>query len=226
MRNFYVYLRKIDNYKKLFIFQKIKNKMSGYLELIVGPMFSGKTTRLLDIYEKYKDTNSVLVINYADDTRYNDATPTSEENFASDSFASGSLALTNGSFALTHDKKKIPCISLHNISEIWKLNSDHPAEIILINEGQFFDDLVDCVLDMVENKNKRVYVCGLDGDFQRKKFGKILDLIPHCDKITKLTAKCHCGEPAIFSHRLINVKNQILIGSSDSYISVCRNCYS
>jgi len=206
--------------------------MSGYLELIVGPMFSGKTTKILEIYEQYKDTNSVVVLNYVGDTRYNNSVIT-EGSFAftegSFAFTEGSFAFTEGSFAFTHDKKMIPCISLHTISEIWKTqptHAIHSAEIILINEGQFFDDLADCVLDMVENKKKRVYICGLDGDFQRKKFGQILDLIPHCDKITKLTANCECGKLAIFSHRIVSIKNQVLIGSSDSYKPVCRDCYT
>lgn len=178
--------------------------MSGYLELIVGPMFSGKTTALLDIYEQNKD-KSIVVLNYNLDKRYDE------------------------SMLSTHDKKMIPCIHVNMISEIWKKQSNHPihsAELILINEGQFFDDLFEIVLDMVENGKKHVYICGLDGDYQRKKFGNLLDLVPHCDKITKLNANCVCGKPAIFSHRFVHVKNQVLIGSSDSYIPLCRDCYS
>jgi thymidine kinase len=77
------------------------------------------------------------------------------------------------------------------------------------------------------NHNKKVFICGLDGDFERKKFGCILDLIPHCDKVTKLTSLCNLcknGESAIFSIRLTNEKTQTLIGS-DNYIPVCRSCY-
>jgi thymidine kinase len=100
------------------------------------------------------------------------------------------------------------------------------ADVILINEAQFFDDLYVCVNDMLK-ENKKIFVSGLDGDFERKKFGQILDLFPLCDKITKLTSLCSLcknGEPGIFSMRLNKDKTQMLIGS-DNYIPVCRSCY-
>ena len=74
---------------------------------------------------------------------------------------------------------------------------------------------------------KQVYVCGLDGDFERKKFGDVLDLIPLCDKVTKLTSLCSLckdGTPGIFSLRLTNEKEQTVVGS-ENYIPVCRSCY-
>ena len=76
-------------------------------------------------------------------------------------------------------------------------------------------------------EKKKIYIGGLDGDFERKKFGKILDLIPLCDKITKLVSLCSLcknGTPGIFSMRLSQEKEQKVIGS-DNYIPVCRNCY-
>jgi thymidine kinase len=79
---------------------------------------------------------------------------------------------------------------------------------------------------MLFNK-KRVYISGLDGDFERKKIGQILDLIPLCDKVTKLTSicnKCKNGTPGIFSKRLTGEKEQTVIGA-DNYIPVCRECY-
>jgi thymidine kinase len=100
------------------------------------------------------------------------------------------------------------------------------AEVILINEGQFFEDLYDCVIEMLKER-KKVYVAGLDGDFERKKFGQMLDLIPLCDEVTKLTSLCSIcknGAPGIFSLRLTKEKQQTLVGS-DNYIPVCRNCY-
>ena len=75
--------------------------------------------------------------------------------------------------------------------------------------------------------NKKIYISGLDGDFERKKFGNILDLIPHCDNVRKLKSLCSIcknGTPGIFSMRLTNEKEQTLVGS-DNYIPVCRNCY-
>ena len=81
---------------------------------------------------------------------------------------------------------------------------------------------------MISNINKKkVYICGLDGDFKKQKFGEILDLIPLCDKVTKLTSICSLcknGNPGIFSKRISDEKEQTLVGS-DNYIPVCRICY-
>ena len=189
----------------------------GYLELILGPMFSGKTTRLIDVYKKYTYIGKkVVTLNYYEDTRY-DQTMLS-----------------------THDKIMIPCIQTSRISDVWnnkiinEINGEiingeiRNADVILINEGQFFEDLYECVIDMVENHNKIVYICGLDGDFKRNRFGKILDLIPYCDKIVKLHSLCSIcknGKSAIFSHRLTDESSQVVIGATN-YIPLCRTCYN
>jgi len=197
--------------------QKEMVHFKGQLELYLGPMYSGKTSKLLEIYKQCSFCNiPVTVVNHCSDTRYHE------------------------SMMSTHDKVMIPCIQTRRLTDIWENRSvDNPfdenssnhlkirsAEVILINEGQFFDDLYECVLDMLKEK-KRVCVAGLDGDFQRNKFGQILDLIPYCDKIQKLTSICSLcrdGTPGIFSMRLTNEKEQMIIGS-DNYIPVCRNCY-
>lgn len=190
----------------------------AYLELITGPMFSGKTSKLLEIYKQCMFCNiSVAVINHSEDTRYDDK------------------------MLSTHDKFMIPCIQTSSIYDLWyyhnldqDFNSNKEkkhlevknADVILINEAQFFKDLYDCVIDMLK-ENKKVYVSGLDGDFERKKFGQILDLFPLCDKVTKLTSLCSLcknGEAGIFSLRLTQEKTQMVIGTNN-YIPVCRHCY-
>jgi len=190
---------------------------TGYLELFVGPMFSGKTSKLLEIYKQFTFCNvPVAVINHSADVRYHE------------------------SMLSTHDKVMIPCIQTNQLLPLWnysKLDGTfddecemhmvlRQADVIIINEGQFFDDLYPCVLQMLKEK-KKVYIAGLDGDFERKRFGVLLDLIPLCDKVTKLTSLCSIckdGTPGIFSHRLTQEKQQMLIGS-DNYIPVCRHCY-
>ena len=189
---------------------------SGYLEIILGPMFSGKTSRLVEIYKQCNFCNiSVAVINHCIDNRYDDE------------------------LLSTHDKIKIPCIKTEKLFDVWTdcINmedevADVPrmkvasSEVILINEGQFFPDLEDFVKRLLSH-NKQVYICGLDGDFERKKFGQILDLIPLCDKIHKLTSLCSLcknGNKGIFSMRLTSEKEQTVVGS-DNYITVCRSCY-
>ena len=101
------------------------------------------------------------------------------------------------------------------------------ASIILINEGQFFNDIVQWVTIAVEDHKKTVYVCGLDGDFKRNRFGDWLNLLPMCDKITKLHSFCSMCKrrPAIFSHRMSEETTQKLIGS-ECYVPLCRSCYN
>jgi thymidine kinase len=197
------------------------NSESGYLEIILGPMFASKTTRLVEIYKKCNFCNiSVAVINHSIDNRY-------DEELLS-----------------THDHIKIPCIKTERLFDVWTDNIDMEtnvekvprikdkfkvasSSVILINEGQFFPDLEEFVKILLSH-DKKVYVCGLDGDFERKKFGQILDLIPICDKVTKLTSLCSLcknGTHGIFSKRISSEKEQTVVGS-DNYIPVCRNCYN
>jgi thymidine kinase len=80
---------------------------------------------------------------------------------------------------------------------------------------------------MIGVYNKKVYICGLDGDFKQQKFGELLDLIPHCDKVEKLTALCSIcknGKKALFSHRISDETSQVVIGSIN-YVPLCRSCY-
>jgi thymidine kinase len=157
-------------------------------------MYSGKTSKLLEIYKQCSFCDiPVAVINHYSDKRYHD------------------------SMLSTHDKIMIPCIQTQCLGDIWK-NRDvedmfnetsmyhlkiRRAEVILINEGLFFEDLYEVVVEMLK-QNKKIYICGLDGDFERKKFGTILDLIPLCDQVRKLSSLCSLckdGTPGIFSAR-------------------------
>ena len=180
---------------------------SGYLELILGSMFSGKTSYLLEIYKKSIFCNiPIAVINYAADNRY-----------------------TTESMMSTHDKQMIPCIMAHTIYDAISNNLEliTSADIILINEGQFFPDIEEQVRILVEQSHKRVHICGLDGDFERKPIGKLLQLIPFCDEVIKLKSLCSIcrdGTPGIFSFRTTREMDQVVIGSSN-YIPLCRKCY-
>ena len=194
------------------------NNTIGYLELFIGSMYSGKTSKLLETYKQCKFCNiPVTIINHVIDNRY------------------------HNTMVSTHDQLMAPCLQASELNDIWTdngykksgekkdlwaHNAVRDSEVILINEGQFFPDLYDVVVDML-NCNKKIYICGLDGDFERKKFGQILDLIPLCDKVTKLTSlcsQCKNGTPGIFSMRLTNETAQTVVGS-DNYIPVCRKCY-
>jgi thymidine kinase len=187
-----------------------KTNNFGYLELIIGPMYSGKTSKLLEIYKQCKFCHiPVAVINHSFDKRY------------------------HNSMLSSHDKIMIPCYQSTHLKELWyntnkheEYTALHESNVILINEGQFFDDLFEVVIDMLKN-NKTIYICGLDGDFERKKFGQILDLIPYCDKVNKITSLCSIcknGTLGIFSLRITHEKEQTVIGS-ENYAPVCRKCY-
>lgn len=186
------------------------DQRSGYLEVILGPMFSGKTSKLLETQKQYTFCEiPVIAINHVDDTRY------------------GIHQM------ITHDKQNIDCFPASTIREVLldhkdKLESPEPL-VVLINEGQFFPDLYDAVFELVTRYNKHVYVAGLDGDYNRNRFGSMLDLIPLCDKVTKLHSLCvYCknGTKALFSHRLNSkVNDQKQIGSDDLYVPLCRKCY-
>lgn len=179
------------------------NKEQSYLELIIGPMYSGKTTAILEIYKKCNFCSiPCIIINHTLDNRYHDT------------------MLSN------HDKLMAPCFRIEKLENILTNKSYINSHVILINEGQFFNDLYEVVPIMLK-QNKKVYICGLDGDFERKKFGSMLDLIPICDKVYKLTSLCSIckdGTLGIFSMRLTNEKEQTVVGY-DNYIPVCRTCY-
>jgi len=184
--------------------------MSSKLNIIVGPMFSGKTTRLIEQFNKnVLDNIPTMVINYSEDNRYSNTELSS------------------------HDNIEIPCIKLSRLAEIYKyLNkfilkpSDLNLRYILINEGQFFPDLYDVIYDLLSMDNIVIVVSGLDGDYEMKKFGQILDIIPLANHIEKLNATCYnCKNPAYFTMRKTLQKKQIIIGSNDIYSPVCRECH-
>ena len=188
-------------------------KNTGYLELIVGPMFSGKTKRLIEIYNlnSFKlDPSEIMVVNFCEDKRY-----------THDKLSS-------------HDKEMIDCSMVNELSEIANIVGVPKEEVmknvkfmntklILINECQFFDDIVEWVTTALNVYKKKLYICGLDGDFNRKLFGKWLKLIPLCDNIIKKVSYCECCKnySGIFTHRKIKDDRQILIGSKDIYIPLC-----
>ena len=175
---------------------------NGYLEIIIGPMFSGKTSRLLTIKRQYEVCDiSCCLVNHVDDKRY------------------------HKTLASTHDRIMTESLNLANLSCLYEKLDQY--NVFLINEGQFFDDLFEVVIRLVEDHKKKIYVCGLNGDYKREKFGKILDLIPFCDNVIKLNAlckQCKDGSSGIFTHRITSEGVQKKIGSDD-YIPLCRKCF-
>lgn len=176
----------------------------GSLEIIIGPMFAGKSTELIQRIRKLKILNkSYLVLKPIIDNRYSD---------------------TN---IVSHDNEKENCVSFDSLDNFINLIDINSFDTIFIDEGQFFKDLKSGVLKIVEKFNKNVVVTGLDGDFNRNEFGEILKLIPYCDKCKKITSLCvFCNDmtPALFSHKISGNNNQIEVGTN-IYKPVCRKHY-
>ena len=179
---------------------------SGYLHLILGPMFSGKTTELIRIYNKYTACGiKCLMINHSYDTRY-----------------------SNEGHVTSHSQGQIKSLNINRLQDLIESPFEaYEHDVILINEGQFFPDLYEVVKMLVDNQKKHVFVCGLDGDFKREKFGQILDLIPLCDNVVKLKAVCqNCKKSdAIYTYRKTNDTQQTIVAEKDMYSALCRNCY-
>jgi thymidine kinase len=175
------------------------------IELIIGPMFSGKSSELIRRIRQMKVINyKYIVIKPKMDFRYE----------------------TNK--IVTHDKDCEECCLLTDDLNDITDDDIRPYNSIIIDEGQFIRGLKNRVLFWCENMNKNIIIGGLDGDYQRKPLGEILDLIPFATDYKKLFAlckNCNDGTHAIFTQRIVNNHDQILIGSQDIYIPLCRKCY-
>lgn len=177
--------------------------MCGKLELIIGPMFSGKSTELIRRIKLLQKINkSVLVLKPKIDNRY-------VENKIS-----------------SHNYDTADCVVIEKLEEI---NIDEKNyDVIIIDEGQFFPDLLTIITYWTDNYNVNIIVAGLDGDFNRKPIGDILKLIPYADKCKKINSLCTLclnGTKAPFSHRTIQSEEQVLVGGADLYQPLCRKHY-
>ena len=169
------------------------------LEIIMGSMYSGKSTELMRRVHRLKSIGMrCLVINHTADTR------------------------VSGNFIQTHDGKTLEAVKTDDIL----LVSVRQYDAIAIDEAQFFTNLNVAVRLMIE-KGKHVIVAGLNGDYKREIFGEILHLIPFADDITYTRAICkkcaHPGRPASFTKRISSESSKISVDST--YIAVCRACY-
>ena len=175
-------------------------KGKGQIQVILGPMFSGKSTELMRRIRRYKIANrDCLVIKYAKDTRYNC------EDCVS-----------------THDHQVIPAVKA---TRLLNLKNTQNFSVIGVDEGQFFDDVVE-FCEKMANNGKTVIVAALDGTFERKPFGSILNLIPLAENVVKLSAVCNsCFHEAAFTKRISKEKEVEVIGGSDKYLAVCRKCF-
>jgi thymidine kinase len=204
------FTKKIEDNKYICVSrEKYLGKEAGYFELIFGPMYSGKTTELMRKGNIYKNIGkNVLAINHSINVRY-------DTNKIS-----------------SHDRNTwSECLILDELKKLKEENRElyDKADVILIEELQFFKDAYNCVKDFVDNDNKIVIACGLDGNYKREPFGAVCSLVSFADKIQKINALCHIsndGTPASFTKRIVDNNELNLVGSTGKYIAVSREYYN
>jgi thymidine kinase len=174
----------------------------GWIEVICGSMFSGKTEELIRRLKRAQIAKlKVEIFKPKIDNRYSEAQ------------------------IVSHDANAIVSTAVSSATEILLQASD--CEIVGIDEAQFFDGELPFVCTKLANTGVRVIIAGLDMDFTGKPFGPMPQLLAIAEYITKVHAICmHCGELAHNSYRLADDSVQILVGEKESYVPLCRTCYN
>ena len=188
--------------KYLPVSRKFITKNMGFLHVISGSMFSGKTTELIRICKQYQSIDKkILSVNYCNDRRYD---------------AIGNICSHNQDVFQT-------ILSISDLQEIL----DHPNladfDVIMIDEVQFLKNALQTIKVLVEEMGKIVITSGLDGDYLQQPFGEVCQLIVFADKFTKLNAVCKLTkEDASFSKRIIASQSKEFIGADDAYVAASR----
>lgn len=183
------------------LFQE-ENSYRGRIEVICGSMFSGKTEELIRRLKRARIARqSVEIYKPTIDTRYSD-----EE-------------------VVSHDKNKIRSTPVEAAANILQLAEQ--ADVVGIDEAQFFDSGLVGVCMELANRGKRVIVAGLDMDFKGVPFGPMPALCAIAEDVTKVHAICvRCGALAYLSHRIVAGDNQVMLGEQMEYEPLCRACYN
>ena len=184
----------------MFIEPILRGERRGWIEVICGSMFSGKTEELIRRLKRVEIANlKAEIFKPAVDTRYD------EQKIVS------------------HDENKLHSTPIDNSQTILLLAQD--VDVVGIDEAQFFDDQIPAVCEALALKGMRVIVAGLDMDYQGKPFGQMPNLLAIADYITKLHAICVvCGNIANVSYRKVKTGGQVLLGEKDIYEPRCRVC--
>ena len=179
----------------------ITGKPSGWIEVICGSMFSGKTEELIRRLRRAQIAKQkVAIFKPMIDVRYSD------------------------DHIVSHNQQKIPSKSVKNSGDILDLAED--SQVLGIDEAQFFDvSLVD-VCKKLADMGKRVIVAGLDKDYRGEPFEPIPQLLAEAEYITKTLAICmKCGNPANYTQRITKSSERVLLGATDIYEARCRRCF-
>jgi thymidine kinase len=186
----------------MFIEPYIRQQRAGWIEVISGCMFSGKTEELIRRLKRAKIANQkVEIFKPATDVRYH------ESNIVS------------------HDENHIPSTPVQQSEQILLLSQQN--EVVGIDEAQFFDLELPRVCDSIAAKGVRVIVAGLDMDFSGKPFGPMSELLARAEYATKLHAICAvCGNLASYSFRKSKEKSLVVLGEKNVYEPRCRGCFN
>ncbi|TMS38719.1 hypothetical protein L596_005379 [Steinernema carpocapsae] len=173
----------------------------GAIHMIVGPMFSGKSTELFRQLHRYELAGKkTVLVKYARDNRY------------------------DSEMASTHDRKKMKALKAVKLGEVMDTIRDY--QVIGVDEGQFFEDIVTNA-EALANLGKTVIIAALDGDFRREPFPVIARLYSLSEKVDKLTAVCRkCSYFASFTARTKPLDEVEVIGGVEMYEAMCRQCYN
>lgn len=185
----------------MFLEPGFRSQRSGWIEVICGSMFSGKTEELIRRLKRARIANQrVEIFKHSNDTRYDDQE------------------------VVSHDENAILSKPIAHSSEI--LDLDPEIQVVGIDEAQFFDLELSKNCQILAERGIRVIVAGLDMDFKGEPFGPIPDLLAVSEYITKVHAICpHCGNLATHSYRISSEQSTILLGEKDKYEPRCRTCY-
>ncbi|CAG9311934.1 unnamed protein product [Blepharisma stoltei] len=180
---------------------QIKRPHKGEIQIIFGPMFSGKSTELLRRVNRYIIRDDLCLLIKTKDNKFNE----------------------NDEKIYTHDHMSL---SARSCDLLFELVEDAALyDVIAIDDGQFFPDIIE-FSDEMANRGKVVIVACLDSDFKREPFGCVCHLAAKSEKITKLSSICsYCGEDAWFSVRISGEKEVKVYGGLEKYQPVCRSCY-
>ena len=185
----------------MFLEPSFRGQRSGWIEVVCGSMFSGKTEELIRRLKRAKFANQrVEIFKPKKDTRYDDVN------------------------VVSHDENSIHSIPVTSSKEIFEHVKD--VSVIGIDEAQFFDAELVSVCQRLAIKGKRVIIAGLDMDFRGNPFGPMPALLAVAEYITKVHAICpHCGNLATHSYRLSEEDETVVLGEKDKYEPRCRVCY-
>ena len=174
---------------------------SGWIEVICGGMFSGKTEELLRRIRRAKIANlSTIIFKPHIDTRY------------------------SNNKIVSHNNNSMDSVIIKKTKDLFDIGNKY--DVAGIDEAQFFDSHLIKMCKKLANKNTRVIVAGLDSDYRRLPFGPMPDIMCESDYLDKLTAICiKCGNPASFTQRITKQLEQVVIGETDIYEARCRNCF-